>query len=133
MPHVSRNELDKKLERELYGYLEIALGKLSPLETREFLFSLLSRTEKLMLAKRLAIVMMLKEDIQVQDISRALHVTRETVLRTQMKSEIKGNGYEIALKKLKNDKTMREFKDFLLKLAGYSVRAAGGRVKPEII
>ena len=133
MPHISKSALDKKLESELFESLETAFGKLSKDETKEFLFSLLSRTEKLMLAKRFAIIILLKENIPVRNISITIHVTPETVARIQMQSQIKGNGYDIALQKLQNEKFLKDFKTFLLKLAGYSIRAAGGHVKPEIL
>lgn len=133
MPHISRVDIDKRLEAELFESLETALGKLSKTEMKEFLFSFLSPTEKLMLAKRLAIIILLKENVSATNIASTLHVTMETVVRTRMKSELSKEGYEIALKKIENEKFINDFKDTLLKIAGYTVRAAGGNVKPTII
>ncbi len=132
MPHVSRIDIDKKLETELFESLETALGKLSKAETKEFLLSFLSPTEKLMLAKRFAIIILLKENVSSTTIANTLHVTLETVARTRLKSQLTGNGYEIALKKLENEKFIKDFKDSLLKIAGYSIRAASGHVKLTI-
>ncbi|GIW61998.1 MAG: hypothetical protein KatS3mg089_0850 [Patescibacteria group bacterium] len=100
---------------------------------KDFLLSLLTPTERIMLAKRLAIIILLKEGLPEWRIADALHMTRITVSRMQLFLEARGKGYEIALQVLQNEKVMQDIKTLLLKLAGYAVRAAGGRVKPSII
>lgn len=133
MPHVSRRKLDKNSEVKLLEALESVLGRLSKIESREFLFSLLSPTERLMLAKRLGIIVLLSEKVPHSSIASALNVTRETVSRVELNRELRGEGYDLALEKLTQEKMNKEFRNFLLKLAGYSIRAAGGYVKPEIL
>lgn len=133
MPHVSRRKLEKKAEYKLLGSLEVVLGRFSKTESREFLFSLLSPTERIMLAKRLGIIVLLSENVPHSSIASALNVTRETVARVELNREVRGKGYDLALEKLAHEKTTKEFKDYLLKLAGYSIRAAGGYVKPDIL
>ncbi|HVF68998.1 MAG TPA: Trp family transcriptional regulator, partial [Xanthomonadales bacterium] len=79
MPHVSKNKLDKKTEDNLIQTLELVLSKLTKdAEIKGFLLSLLSPTERLMLAKRLAIAMLLKENLPATHIAHTLHVTRDT-------------------------------------------------------
>lgn len=134
MPHVSRIKLDKKTEKELEDSLELSLAKFTKKEEmHEFISSLLSSTEKQMLAKRLAIVILLREGVQQKSIANTLNVTEATVSRMALYLEVKGKGYDMALQKLKNEKYMQELKKLLLKIAGYSIRPAGGYVKPEII
>ena len=133
MPHVSKIKLDKRLETQLFNSLETALGKLSKEETKAFLLSLISPTERLMLAKRLAVVILLKEDVPIGTIASTLHVTKETVGRIHLQSQVRGDGYNIVFNKLQNEKFLKDFKSFLLKLAGYSIRASTGYVKPEIL
>lgn len=134
MPHVSRVRLDKKAERNLTKNLSLILAKIKKEdEMNSFLISLLTPTERLMLAKRIAIIVLLKEGVPESHIASALHVTRVTVSRLQFFWEARGEGYGIALKVLENEKLMKEFKDVLLKLVAYSIRAAGGYVKPTII
>lgn len=133
MSHVSKNRLSKRAEDNLIHTLEFVLARLSKEEEiKGFLFSLLSPTEKLMLAKRFAIIILLKENLSDSQISQAVHVTRETVSRVKMLSELKGQGYQAAFAKLQNEKLMQDLKGILLDLTRYSVRAAGGRVKPGI-
>jgi len=133
MPHLSKLELDKSTEIELLASLETALVKINKTgEMNTFLFSLLSHTERLMLGKRLGIVLLLQQGIEETVIAKILHVTRQTVYRIKHSSQYKNSGYKIALKAIKNEKKAHELKDALLRLARYSVRAAGGRVKTNI-
>ena len=134
MPHISRLKLNKQIEKELVEALTFTFTNLTKADDmQKFLTSLFSPTEELMLAKRFAIVVLLKEGFSQIEISRTLHVTRETVSRIALLQEIKGDGFNIALQKLDAQKKVQELKEVLIKLAGYSIRAAGGRVKPEIL
>ena len=134
MPHVSKRKLNKIDEKELIQSLNLVMAKISgSSEMETFLESLLTKTEQIMLAKRLAIVILLKEEIPQANIANALKVTQATVSRMQLFLEARGNvGYDIALGKLENEKILKDFKILLVKIAGYSIRAAGGYVKPEI-
>lgn len=134
MPHVSKNKLNKNVEANLVYTLELVLAKLTKEEEiKGFLLSLLTPTERLMLAKRLTMIILLKEGLPDSHIAATLHVTRGTVSRMQLFLEARGQGYEFALKKLSDEKTMQDLKKILLKLTAYTIRAAGGYVKPSII
>ncbi len=86
-----------------------------------------------MLAKRLAVVVLLKEGLTQSEISRALNLTRVTVNKMELLLETRKEGYNIALRILAEEKLLAEFKDILVKLTKYSIRAAGGYVKPTIV
>nr|MBI5456016.1 hypothetical protein [Candidatus Levybacteria bacterium] len=134
MTHVSKKQLNKKAEKELLHNFNLVLADIKQEDEMEyFLNSLLSSTERLMLAKRLAIVILLKEGVPHISIASALNVTEATVSRMQLFLEARGGGYEVSLKKLAKKKMHAEFKSFLLKLARYSIRAAGGYVKPGVL
>jgi Trp operon repressor len=131
MPHISKNSLNKKTEADIKQTFSMVLSNIiKEDEMNEFLNSLLSPTENLMFSKRLAIVLLLSEDIPASKIASVLHVTRETVARVELLYQVKPNGYKTALKKINNQKIINELKKALLKLAGYSIRAASGYVKP---
>ena len=98
-----------------------------------FLLSFLTPTEKIMLAKRLAAIILIKEGLPHSHISSSLHLTRATISKLELFLEARGEGYNVALQILKNEKLFEEIKISLLKLAGYSIRAAGGYVKPGIV
>lgn len=133
VPHVSKRKLKSKTERDLIQSLHIVLSRIGNKKDMEtFLFSLLSKTEQLMLAKRLAIVVLIKSGIPESTIASTLYVTRETVARMRYLLELRGNGYEVALRKLENEKMFQLFKKSLISLARYAIRAAGGYVKPQV-
>lgn len=133
MPHVSKNKLNPHVEKDLTDTLELILSKLSNKDLiKGFLISLLTPTERIMLAKRLAVIILLKENTPHSQIAQTLHVTRITVSRMELFLEARGQGYEKVLEILKNERTLNELKIMLVKLVGYSIRAAGGRVKPGI-
>ncbi len=134
MPHVSRRKLKEKVESELVNSLQTVVTKIrDKQEMNAFLKSLLSDTEKIMFAKRLAIVVLLDEKIPESTISSILNVTRETVARQRYRLELQNEGYQIALKKLSEEKMIQSLKKLLISLARYSIRAAGGYVKPGIL
>jgi uncharacterized protein YerC len=93
-----------------------------------FLDSLLTGTEKLMLAKRLAIVFLLEEGLTESQIAETLHVTRMTVEKMRYFYESRGEGYRHALKKLAQKKQREEFEKLFFKFVSYAAKAAGGRI-----
>lgn len=135
MPHVSRIKLPLSTEKELIESLNLVFSSISERgKMIKFLSSLLTDTEKLMLAKRLAVIVLIKEGIPDSDIAESLHVTRVTVSRLRYYYEARAReGYDIALTKIENDKVLQGVKRFLLALADYSIKAAGGYVRPTIL
>ncbi len=130
MPHLSPRELDPRTKKEILQVFAMVLGKLNNNETKEFLFSILSETERIMLAKRLAIITLLQEGIDDAAISEALGVTKITINRMQLFLNLRPRGFEIARNKINEDKIMQELKKVLVDFASYSLSAASGRMKP---
>lgn len=131
MPHVSRIKLEKNAEKKLIDTMKLVLSKISETEKMNlFLDSLLTSTEKLMLAKRLAVVVLIKEGLNDSQIASSLHLTRITVTKMRYFLEARGEGFETAIKILHSEKIYNDFKKLLEGLAKYTIRAAGGYVKP---
>lgn len=129
MPQLSKRKLDKKTESEIIATFDLILAKLSQKEEmRAFLLSILTPTERLMLAKRLAVIFLLKEGVPQDKIAEALKVTQATVSKLQLTIEARGEGFGLAYKKLIREENVQDLKRLLLQLAKYSVKAAGGRV-----
>lgn len=135
MPQVSRNKLPSETEKELTESLNLVFSSISKRdEMLKFLNSLLTDTEKLMLAKRLAIIIFIKEGLSDSDIATSLNVTRMTVSKLRYFYEARAKeGYDVALTKIENNKILQGVKRFLLALADYSIKAAGGYVRPTIL
>lgn len=96
-------------------------------QMEEFLDAFLTKTEKVMLAKRLAVVFLLSEGVGETQIADTLAVTQPTVSRIKLWYETKGSGYKIAIDKFRKEQLLKELKIITLKLASKAIRAAGGR------
>ena len=128
MTHVSRKKLPNKVLRQILdSFLFVLTSTKKKEEMSKFLDAFLSNTEKIMLAKRLAIVFLLSEAVEETKISETLLVTKSTVSRIKLWYETKGSGYKIAITKLKKQKLLGELKLLALEVARRSIRAAGGR------
>lgn len=128
MSQISRRELDHKVEKELLESLEYVFTHTSPAEIKKVLSSLMTKTERLMVAKRLGIAAMLSEGIPYSTIDDGLKVTRATIGKIELLIQTRSEGFGLALKKLRRREVKETLKDLLLQVAKYSVRAAGGRL-----
>lgn len=129
MPQVSRIPLDHQTQHQVLDTLDLVLGKLKKDETRAFLFSLLSKTERVMVAKRFTAILLLKQGKKISDIAKTINMTESTIRKLGMQMQIKNQGFEVAFKMMKDEKIAEEINNILISLAKYSARAAGGRVK----
>lgn len=129
MPHVSQHSLSPKAEKELIRTLEIVLTKVTKeIDMNGFLLSLLSPTERIMIAKRLAMIILLKGGSSDASIAEILHVTRGTVAKMRLFFEARGQGFDAVFKVLETERLMGEIKGMLIDLAKYSIKAASGRL-----
>lgn len=80
MPQVSRHPLDKNVEIRLFELFWHSLSRLgSPGQTAEFFSDLLTATEKIMLAKRYAIAVLLSKGYPAKHIHDTLNVSFTTI------------------------------------------------------
>lgn len=80
MSRVSKIKLDKELESELYSQFWYSLGKINnQLKSSDFFSDLLSESEKLMLAKRFAVAILLSRGKNTTEIHDSLHVSYTTI------------------------------------------------------
>lgn len=129
MTHVSRKRLSRHLLKEILDSLVVVLTETKNNEQmRSFLDAFLTKTEKLMLAKRIAIVYLLSERVGELEIARILGVTQATVSRTKLWAETKGTGYKIAIVQIKKQKMLESLKKLAIKFVSYSIRASAGHV-----
>lgn len=129
MPHISRKKLPYKTEKQVLDSFIYALTDIKDKrKMEEFINSFLSGTERLMFAKRLAIVFLLEERISETTIAETLNVTQATVSRIKLWYESKGRGYKVAIAKLKKKKMLEQLKWLALKIAAHLAKSAGGRV-----
>ena len=115
MPHISRQFLNGDKEQILIEALVDTLStKASPALRKKIIREMLTGTERLMLAKRLAVICMLGEGVPFEDISTKLKVSSSTVSR--LWAAMQKGAFQETIRAAKNSKTNKlvEFLEFVL-------------------
>jgi uncharacterized protein YerC len=118
MGRVSKRKIDPEIEERLFKIFWGLLAKLkSSAEIQEFLKSLLSYTEQVMLAKRLAIAVLLSKDYNYEEIDQTLKVSKSTVGTVHKQLLIGAAGYKKAVEKILHQEKIEDFWDKLEEIA----------------
>jgi uncharacterized protein YerC len=106
MPHISRKKVSNKVLKRITGQFFDSIYKQGRSNLRPFLINLLTDTEEIMLAKRLAVIAMLVEGIGYYKIRKFLKVSTSTIKRIDNNlSRDEYSDVEKWFKKEKNKKT----------------------------
>ena len=101
MPRVSKQTLEPEIQKEVHQSLVDLLTSFeSKPSLNKFLFEFLTREEKLMLAKRIALYIALAEGYDYREISQSLKVSFETIRKAREALELKSSGFRVALDNL---------------------------------
>lgn len=101
MPQVSKSPIPKKTEQKIRKAFTKALVDIkSEKEMERYIFDLLTPTERIMLAKRLAIAALLIEGLPYQKISEKLKVSTATIGRVNLWLSMAGDGYRLVVEKV---------------------------------
>lgn len=112
MSQVSRRLLPKDIKEYIFKiFRKTLLSFKKPKDLEEFLDDLLTPTEKMMLAKRLAIAVCLAKGYDYRSICDALKVTPGTVSSVNLWFSHKGRGYKKVVEKIIEDEKSQEFWD----------------------
>lgn len=104
MPQVSRRPIDKNLEQRMYELLWGAIAKLDKKESvSEFLKDILTPTERVMIAKRLAMALLLARGWDQEAISRYLKVSTATVQTIKRVLATGALGYKKVILQIEKD------------------------------
>jgi Trp operon repressor len=124
MPHVSSKKLNSQFSGKLFDKLLAVLGQAQDKKYLSIVIDeLFTPTEKTMLAKRLAIILMLANSVPQHRVVEILKVSPSTVAKTSLGIEI--GKYETTLKVSKKEKLDIE------KLV-WDILTAGGIMPPKI-
>lgn len=127
MPHVSSKKIKKDNLQKLYNQFSNALEKSARKSwAKLFLHDLLTQTEKIMLAKRFAVVYLLSKDVPSSYISNSLRMSPSTIARMSLKYDI--GKYSSLLKSIENNKDLWNILEKILR-AGLPPIAGRGRWK----
>jgi len=115
MARVSKEKLKKKVLGQINYRLVDTLAKLeTDSSVKDFMDDLLGESEKIVLAKRLAIIFMLQENISWYRISRVLKVSKTTVKRIAIDIDL--DKYENIIKIIKQKENRITFWESLDKV-----------------
>ncbi len=135
MSQVSRSRLNPEVYKHIFSIFHSVLIQVKNSKQADLLISdLLTPTEKIMIAKRLAIAYMLERNFDYQTISLTLKVSTATVASVR-KNILQGHrGYTIFLKAIvSDDKLKMHFENMLFSIVQLPSQVSkGGGVYREI-
>lgn len=110
MPQLSKFPVSNKIKEEIMSsFCWLIANFNSEKEVYKFLDDFLSKTEKLMLAKRLAIAMMIEKGYSYFEIRDTLKVSTSTILRISHWLDKSGEGYRLGIAKLMKKEKLHNF------------------------
>src|SRR3989304_2483275 len=114
MAQISKRRMLPSIEKRVYELLWDSVAKSgTKKESEEFFTDLLSYTEKVVLAKRLAIAVLLMKDFNYDSIKELLKVSGTTISRVQEYLRSEPAGFKRLAEKLAKEDFWREFADTL--------------------
>lgn len=110
MTQVSRRPLKKEVEEKLFEvFWEVFELMRTKKEAESFLKELLTPTEEIMLAKRVAVALMLLKGYDYREIQDSLNVSATTVGKVSLWLRRGGEGYRRILEKIIKRQKVEEF------------------------
>lgn len=129
MSQVSKLRIEPEIEQKILSSLSYTIKELKTKnEVDKFLYSVLTKTERLMIAKRVLTAYLLENGVEDTKISRSLKLTNATITRLKMWISLHKEGFELIFKKLQKKGVEDIGKQILLKLLKYVSSAAFGRM-----
>ena len=101
MPHISQHKLDDKIFEQLFNNFSSTITDLNRRNTKQFLNTFFTRTEKIMFTKRFAAIVMTHEGHSSYRIAKTLNMSPSTIARITLLYE-KGK-YTLLLKCMKKE------------------------------
>jgi len=110
MTQVSRYPIHKDVEKRMFEVLQETIAHLkNSEEIEDFLHDFLSPVEKIMLAKRLSIAVLLHKGYRYGSIAQILRVTPPTIATVSLLLKYSGKGYKKVVEKIANEEKMNAF------------------------
>ena len=121
MSQISRYPIHKSVEKRMFEVFESTIANLNNnQDIEDFLHDFLSPIEKIMLAKRLAIAVLLAKGYSYPSISGILRVTPGTIANVSLSLKYAGKGYKKMVEKIlsdeKRDNFWQKIEDVLAKI-----------------
>lgn len=109
MAQVSRYPLPKKIYERIFEILFQSVAKIkNKKEAEEFFNDFLTPTERIMLAKRLAIAVLLSRNYDYRSIRKVLNVSPPTIAAVSIALKYTGEGYRKIVDRLLGEEAIKE-------------------------
>lgn len=109
MAQVSKYPISQSVYEQIFNLLlKIFSDSCTKTEANNLLEDLLTPTERIMLAKRLAIALLLSKKYQYQDISKILRVSKGTIAMINLSLKFTGKGYKYFIDKVLREEKLQE-------------------------
>ncbi len=110
MAQVSKYPVSKDVSDRMSEVFQLTISSLNSKEDiEEFFAEFLSPVEKIMLAKRLSIAVLLAKGYTYPSIAAVLRVTPSTIASVSLALKYKGKGYQKAVEKILVNEKMNDF------------------------
>lgn len=110
MAQVSKYPISKEVENRIFEILLKTIADLhDAVDINSFLEDFLSPVEKIMLAKRLSIAVLLAKGYDYQQIRKILRVSPSTIGGVAISLKYAGTGYKKVVEKILRDERIEEF------------------------
>jgi len=110
MAQVSKYPISKEVEERIFEILSKTIADLRSFqEIDQFLEDFLSPVEKIMLAKRLSIAVLLAKGYDYEQIRKTLRVSPPTIAQVAISLKYAGKGYKKVVEKILKEEKMEEF------------------------
>ena|SRR3989338_6758252 len=110
MSQVSKYPIHKSVEKRMFEIFKSTISTLKDAQDiDDFLEDFLSPIEKIMLAKRLAIAVLLAKNYTYPSISEILRVTPSTIATVSLSLKYSGKGYKRMVQKILSDERKDQF------------------------
>ena len=110
MSQVSKYPIHKSVEKRVFEIFKSTISTLKDAQDiDDFLEDFLSPIEKIMLAKRLAIAVLLAKNYTYPSLSEILRVTPSTIATVSLSLKYSGKGYKRMVQKILSDERKDQF------------------------
>lgn len=127
MPHLSRKPLPRATYLQIVDELDWLMADIkSETFMKAFLNDFFTKTERIRLAKRLALALMIVKNYEVSIITKVLSISKSTVYIMQQKLNYENRGFKKGLEKLIRNERMEDLWNKINKFIEHNI------MKPSI-